>query len=692
MSDPSRRSTLGSRRGLPRRRRVSALAMRALMQAAVALIATTPALPAENPPPATQPARKGVTLYVSKSGDNSDGTTWARAFRTIQAALLKIPDDRGGHCVVVRPDTYVEANLYPAHKGARGAYNVLTGDWDGSLGSGASGWVIIDSSCPDIVVRTDPKGTGGNPRFMILPSGAPEKGLKSIDWWGPWRCDPDFSGVIWDRWTFEHLYATGSEGGMGWDMTCQAGAEFSAIVDDCVGIGRFAGACVMGHVGRRDEPVIFRRSYFACLDWWGDAGAAYVRAHHDKMPGHPSAVFEDCTLVSPDNALEVGYPGFTGFTRVKFNDCRLVVMNFSQPVGTPSSGIIHTPLDGGQLHVDLEGGILMGCRLFGAGKGDLSYSTKGTVRAYVQFQQSVPAGFERLGLWPTDAFEAIAPPHRPRGKPGLVKEPCTLADLCEASPLLWKGRLTLLECIRPSAEGGPEAHYLVLRDVETRRQLARFAVGYSLASAIVHDDVLHVFAARRGTDGSWNDVTHFESADLKEWKQNVAIRQENEHLFNSSVCADDQGFVLAYETDDPACVPFTIKFARSTDLRRWTRVSDAVFGRDRYAACPCIRYVNGWFYLMYLEHKTPRWFFETYLARSRDLRTWEPSPSNPLLTPGPDEDINTSDPDVIEYEGKTLLYYSIGDQRTWARLKRAVYPGGLRQFFESRFAGATRQP
>ena len=135
-----------------------------------------------------------------------------------------MPDANGGHHVVVRPDRYFEANLYPAHKGAAGAYNQLIGDFDGRLGSGTQGWVIIDS-------------------------GDPEKGLKSVDWWGPWKCDPNFSGVVWDRWTFRRLYCCGSEGGIGWDMTNQEGTEFSAVVEDCVGTGRFTGGCVMAHVG-----------------------------------------------------------------------------------------------------------------------------------------------------------------------------------------------------------------------------------------------------------------------------------------------------------------------------------------------------------------------------------------------------------------------------------------------------------
>ena len=64
------------------------------------------------------------------------GCSWQEAFHTIQAALLAVPDDKGGHRIIVRPDTYVEANLYPAHKGAAGADNLMIGDCDGRLGSG----------------------------------------------------------------------------------------------------------------------------------------------------------------------------------------------------------------------------------------------------------------------------------------------------------------------------------------------------------------------------------------------------------------------------------------------------------------------------------------------------------------------------------------------------------------------------
>ena len=106
--------------------------------------------------------RKGTRIYVSKSGNNSDGSSWKKAYHTIQAALSAVPDDKGGHMIIVRPDTYVEANLSPAYKGAQAAYNLLIGDFDGRLGSGATGRIVIDA-------------------------GDPQKGFKSYDWWGTIR-------------------------------------------------------------------------------------------------------------------------------------------------------------------------------------------------------------------------------------------------------------------------------------------------------------------------------------------------------------------------------------------------------------------------------------------------------------------------------------------------------------------------
>ncbi len=348
--------------------------------------------------------RKGAILYVSKLGNNSDGKSWNSAYLTIQAALSAIPDSLGGHRINVRPDTYVEANLSTAFKGAKGAYNLIIGDTDGRLGSGATGRIIIDS-------------------------GDPQKGFKSYDWWSTiratskgWRpefTEQTFSSISWDRWILRNLYTSGSDAGFFWDLTNKSGEGFTVIVEDCVGIGRAFGGGLCYPVVRPDEPSIFRRCYFMALDWVGDTGAVLVGGWETTMPDVPHLVMEDCTLVHPDNALAMSFA--SNCVRVKAVGCRFIVLNFTQPeMGGKSTGIIctagHKPA--GKLHVDLEDCTLAGYSVFTNGEEGkaASYTTKGKVQAYVQFAQSVPEGFERIGLWPAELFDCIAIPNPKKRK------------------------------------------------------------------------------------------------------------------------------------------------------------------------------------------------------------------------------------------------------------------------------------
>lgn len=261
-------------------------------------------------------------------------------------------------------------------------------------------------------------------------------------------------------------------------------------------------------------------------------------------------------------------------------------------------------------------------------------------------------------------------------------------DMCEVSPVIWNGRPALLKCVRPGEGGTKEDYSLHLVDVESGNELATFGLGHSLACAFVHDNTFYAYAARF-EDNNWNDVTVFKSADLKNWEQKVAITQDpKEHLFNSSVCAAPGGFIMAYETNDPAYPAFTIKFARSKDLLNWEKIPEALLGRDRYTACPTIRHAGDWYYVLYLEHRTPKWFFETCIARSNDLTNWTLASGNPVLTPtASDDGINASDPDLVEVDGKTILYYAVGDQKTWMNIKKTTYPQPLTPWIESWFTG-----
>ncbi len=627
----------------------------------------------------------GLTFHVSKLGDDTDGRSWGSAFRSVQRALDAIPDDAGGHRVLIRPDTYVEANLAPAHPGAAGAYNALVGDANGELGSGATGWVVIDA-------------------------GDPEKGFKSWDWWSSMRASDrhwpggnnqqTFSSIVWDRWQLRHLYTTGGDGGLFWDLTNRSGEGFTVLVEDCVGIGRAFGGGVVYPRVRENEPSVFRRCYFLALDWVGDTAAVLLGGTETEMPGSPHAVFEDCTLVHPDNAVALSYA--SKCARARFTRCRMIVLNFTQPeMGGRSTGILctqgHAP--GGRLHIDLEDSVLAGYTLFTPGKeGEvLTHTTRGHVSAYVQFKQPVPAGFERLGPWPVELFQRLAPPAVPEiavatgHRPMLVKLPFAVPRAMENTPVVFDGRPLHILNHRDDTKVNTDAYkssmYLYAVDLATGNEVSRFGEGHSFANAFVDGPELHVFGSE-GTDRDWfQSLYRFTTRDLKTWTREPAIAAEGgEHLFNASVCRDETGYVMAYESNLP--VQFCFKFARSADLRRWEKVPDLLFTgvNQEYSACPVLRYVAPHYYVIYLHAPMPgHTGYVSFLARSTDLASWELSSFNPILEAGPGEGINNSDVDLFEWEGRTYLTYATGDQATWGAVRVAFHDGPMSGFFTGHF-------
>lgn len=269
-------------------------------------------------------------------------------------------------------------------------------------------------------------------------------------------------------------------------------------------------------------------------------------------------------------------------------------------------------------------------------------------------------------------------------------------SLGETTPIVFRGRELLVQCtLWGSGQPDPDVLEIVIRDTNTGEEVARFGKRHGLASAFVDGDTLHVFAAE-GTpapgsitpDNWFQHIYRFSSTDLKNWTRTLAIpRSGDEHVLNTTICRDEQGYLMVYDTDQP--VQFCFKFARSRDLMNWEKIDGLVFagvGGKEYSGCPVLRYCRPYYYVMYLHAAVPGhngWV--PFMARSKDLKTWQLSPKNPILEAGEGEGINNSDLDMIEIDGKTYVYYCTGDQSTWANVKRAVYPGPMREFFESYF-------
>lgn len=302
------------------------------------------------------------------------------------------------------------------------------------------------------------------------------------------------------------------------------------------------------------------------------------------------------------------------------------------------------------------------------------------------------------------AFSAMA---AEAAKPIISKLGTIDCDLVEATPIVFNGRLYRFEYVRPNYKPNKTGDsYFRFIDVASGEPTQAFAPGYHLGSAHVQGDTVYAYGVK-----TWGapDVRVFWSKDLKTWQSETALTTPGWGIYNNSVCKGRKGYVMAIELGEPQEVVgarFTMRFAVSDDLIHWkVTAEDQVFSKDRYTACPAIRFVDDQYYMIYLEEE-PGPSYVPHIVRSRDLVHWESASVNPVLNFSEDDkkianpkltpeqqkhiaesvDINNSDIDLCEFHGKTVIYYSWGNQQGIEFLAEAQYDGGLAQFLKAFFA------
>lgn len=289
------------------------------------------------------------------------------------------------------------------------------------------------------------------------------------------------------------------------------------------------------------------------------------------------------------------------------------------------------------------------------------------------------------------------PSHRP-----VIRKVGTIdCDMVEATPVVFRGRLYRFEYVRQRHWANDTGDsYFRFVDVETGRPTPAFAAGYHLGSAFVEGHTAYVYGVNIW-DGERIQV--FWSDDLATWASRPALVLPGWGIFNTSVCKGDERYVMAFEIGRPpeeTGVRFTIRFAESSDLLQWRLTpAECVFTKERYSACPALRFLDGLYYMIYLEAR-PGPTYEPHIVRSPDLVNWESSPLNPVMQYSPEDklianpqlpprlrerianarNINNSDVDLCEFEGEVVIYYSWGNQQGIEHLAQAVYEGSLEDF------------
>jgi len=297
------------------------------------------------------------------------------------------------------------------------------------------------------------------------------------------------------------------------------------------------------------------------------------------------------------------------------------------------------------------------------------------------------------------AENPVSPPN-----PKLVKLPFSFREGMENTPVLFNGRPLLVDNHRPGGfKAKGEDAYLFIIDLTTGQEVARFGKGHSFVSAFVNGAELNVFATEFTDFGhtiNTKCINRFSTTDLKTWKQELVLAREGqEQFFNTSVCRDEQGYVMAYESDVP--VKWCFRFARSKDLSHWERLAGLDFADvegKAASANPTIRYFSPYYYVIYgvwcfqekpwkcYRYALPETKYVTVIARSKDLVVWDISPTRgPMLDPSAGEGVNNTDADLFEMDGNTYIYYATGDQATWGTIRVAMYAGPMKQLLQSYF-------
>lgn len=294
------------------------------------------------------------------------------------------------------------------------------------------------------------------------------------------------------------------------------------------------------------------------------------------------------------------------------------------------------------------------------------------------------------------------------GRPLIRKLGTVDCDMVETTPLVFRGRLYRFEYVRdrfyrPNSTG---ASYFRFVDMESGAYTPAFARRFHLGCAHAEGDTMYVFGVPAWGGAS---VQVFWSKDLADWKERTALATPGWGLYNSSVCRGRDGlYVMAVEVGEPpeeVGVRFTMRFAVSADLLDWQLTPrDHVYSREKYTACPALRWFEPWYYMIYLE-AYPGPTYAPCIVRSRDLVGWEPSRLNPIMCHSdedkriadpsiPDEErerirgienVNNSDVDLCEWQGRTVLFYSWGTQRGDEFLARAEYDGPLEELLQGYF-------
>ncbi len=295
-------------------------------------------------------------------------------------------------------------------------------------------------------------------------------------------------------------------------------------------------------------------------------------------------------------------------------------------------------------------------------------------------------------------------------------------NIVETTPIVFKGELYRFEVVRRKSFTSETAVNTYWRDIDeppclrfvhvrTNTPTPTFADNHCFGFPIAIGDTMYVVTCV-GKDWASDRLAFFKSDDLVNWEKYTELHLPGYKIFNMNIAKMGDLYTLLIEIIAPkeemGKAPGTFRFLTSADMTNWTLTpSECAFQRDRYSGAPAMYTFEGdpYYYVIYLE-EYPCQRYANSIARSKDLINWEYSPINPVLMYDDAEDkkigspfltpadrqriddalnINNSDMELCEYLGRTIIYYSWGDQKGNEFLAEACAECGAHEFLKAFF-------
>ena len=274
----------------------------------------------------------------------------------------------------------------------------------------------------------------------------------------------------------------------------------------------------------------------------------------------------------------------------------------------------------------------------------------------------------------------------------------------EASPFVFKGREYYLLNLSPRHEELPAdtPEHAVIVDVETGKWSKRIFEGYYFISAYSNPRDGRVYCLGSRVKAGWisHAIDVIYSDDLENWSQPFPLIENYPgRVYNTSVTFDGTRYIMHMEVRDPGKA-FGFKFLESEDMLHWKLIEDAAFYNNIcYLGAGAIYYIAGqkYFYMNYLNELvnpvTGELYYETNIVRSYDLKNWErgkrallkPDFQHEVLCHPGIFEINASDVEFIELNGKVKAYSCGGNQLGAHDWFTCEYQGTMGELFKSFF-------